>query len=121
MADAWKKTTGHTLPASPFPPPNTPPTPPDPPVPPLPPASGASTVVVAGNGYSVTIDFANQSVVLPPGWKYGSNPSLHEELKGAGVSPAIIVDVLKLVGDIKSKQPFNVILADVMAIIADLK
>jgi hypothetical protein len=37
------------------------------------------------------------------------------------VSPAIILDVLQLVADVKAKAGFSVILADVFKIIADLK
>lgn len=46
---------------------------------------------------------------------------LEAELKGAGVSPNIIADVLRLVTDIKAKAGFATLLADVIQIVTDLK
>jgi hypothetical protein len=41
-------------------------------------------------------------------------------LRAAGVSPALILDVLKLVADIKAKAAREVIFADVLQIITDI-
>lgn len=118
-AALWKQMGGRDLPPwdgpAPTPPQPNPPTPPGPtPVPPAP-----------GVGFTGTLTYANGVLVtVTPG---GSTPTpapsvgVEAELKGAGVSPEIIADVLALIADIKAKKGLAVIMADLLRIIADLK
>lgn len=87
-----------------------PPTPPEPPTPPVPPP---------GANFTGTLTYVNGVLVaVTPGGQPA--PGLKAELEAAGVNPAIILDILQLVADVKAKAGFAVILADMMKIIADL-
>lgn len=107
------------IPPLPDPKPPTPPNPvppgpvppgPVPPTPPVPPAGPFTGTLVYKDGLLVQ--------VVP-----GGVPSTHaveSDLKAAGVSPAIILDVIKLIRDLKAKAGVQAIMADLLAIIADL-
>jgi hypothetical protein len=92
---------------------------PDPPTPPTPPTPG--------KGYTgtitVTTTYANGVPVGQPVTSLGgSTPaaSVEADLKSAGVNPAVIVDVLKLLADVRAKAGKAVILADVLQLISDI-
>jgi hypothetical protein len=120
-ADSWATeaiwVTAAALPPPPSPPPPGP-VPPAPPVPPGPPAPP-----VPGNNFSGTLTYTyqNGALVGPP---VANAPApaagVEAELRAAGVSPALILDVLKLVADIKAKAAREVIFADVLQIITDI-
>lgn len=94
-----------------------PPTPPVPPVPPVPPIPPTPNVPFTGT-ITVTTPYVNGVPGQPV--TTVTTKSLQAELEAAGVNPKIILDVLKLVADIKAKAPRDVILADLFAIINDL-
>lgn len=76
-----------------------------------------------GVGFTGTLTYVNGVLVsvTPGATPVGPSVGLKAELEGAGVNPAIILGVLKLVADVKAKAGFAVILGDVMKIIADLQ
>lgn len=102
---------------APVPPPPVPPgpVPPGPvppgPTPPVPPTPGGFTG-------SVTYVYAG-GVLAKITTTAGVADGLQAELEQAGISPMLIVDVLKLLTDIKSKAGKDVIFADLMKILMD--
>jgi hypothetical protein len=117
MAEAWVRnpTTVEAcapvvtqLPTPPPAPPTPPPAPPVPPIPPGPPGAGFTGTLTYANGVLVA--------VTP-----GAAPAVgvEAELKSAGVSPAVIADVLQLLADVKGKKGLAAITADLMRILAD--
>lgn len=89
----------------------TPPVPPGP-TPPVPPAPAA--------GFTGTLTYENGVLkAVTPGGKAADG--LEAELKSAGVSPAIIADVMKLIADVKGKAAPAVIMADVLKLFMDLQ
>lgn len=95
-------------------PPVVPPTPPTPPNPK--PGTGFTGAVVTTQNFVDGI--ASGPPILSIGAPAGSG-GIETELKDAGVSPNVIVDVLKLLADLKAKAPRATILADILAIVAD--
>jgi hypothetical protein len=118
LAPLWNSMGGNVPAVGPFPAPTPTPVPPVPVPPPTP------VPPTPGNGFTGTVTYTYTNGVLmsvttgptPPAPSAG----LKSELETAGVSPAIIADVLQLVADVKAKAGFAAILADVMKIIADL-
>lgn len=86
---------------APAPDPN-PPVPPVPPIPPVPPGKGFTGALIYKDGALVAVTAGGVSV--------------EDDLKAAGLDPALIADVLKLLQDIRTKQPRDVILADILKI-----
>lgn len=119
-AEAWLRTpTTVGVPPLPQPTPPVPPTPPPgpnppPPVPPTPPGQAFTGTLTYTwvNGVFMGVTQGGQPV--PP-------QALEADLKQAGVSPAIITDVLQLIADLKAKKGFAVLLADVFKILTDLQ
>ncbi len=83
----------------------------DKPVPPVPPNP------TDGFTGSVTTIYKNGVIVSVA---VGGSNGLEADLKNAGVSPAIIADVLKLFADLISKQATNILIGDVLKIFTDL-
>lgn len=115
-ASLWVTLGGHTLPPNPFPgPAPIPPIPPTP-IPPVPP-----TPPVPGSGFTGTLVYKDGVLVsVVPGGTVPAPSGVEAELKQAGVSPVVIVDVLKLLADLKAKASRDVLLADILKIIMDL-
>lgn len=94
---------------------NAPPPPPPLPIPPTPPAPPPPT----GAGFTGTLTYSNGVLTtITPG---GTTPTvtLQDDLTSNGVNPAVIVDVLQLVTDLKNKAGFATIALDVAKIISD--
>jgi|GEM_PF-4452346 len=110
-ADSWG-TEAIWVTASTLPPPPPPPPPPSPPGPPTPsgPFTGTITTIETYQNGTLT----GKSVII------GNPTSVSDDLKTAGVSPAVVLDVLTLLGDIKARAPITTIAADLMKILADL-
>ncbi len=116
LADLWHTLGGRQLPPSPFVPPT--PVPPVP-VPPVPVPPGPAPV--PGAGFTGSLNYVNGTLVSVT---LGNAPApavgLEADLKAAGVSPAIIADVLQLIADIRAKKGLVVIVADLMKIMGDV-
>lgn len=88
-----------------------------PPPPPPPPGPGAAfTGTISYN--HVYVNGKETGIVVSV---TGPQTGLESELKGAGVSPSIILDVMKLIADLKAKAGFATLMADLFQIITDLK
>lgn len=94
------------------------PTPVPPPVPPVPPGPNPPPNPNPPAGpFTGSLVYKDGVMV---GVVQGDRPAggLEADLSGAGVDPAIIAAVMKLIADIKAKAPLRVIMADVFAILA---
>jgi hypothetical protein len=118
MAALWVSLGGRQLPPSPF----GPPVPPTPPVPPIPPVPPVPVPPAPGGGFTGTLTYVNGvlTAVTPGGVAPVPAGGVEADLKAAGVSPAVIADVLQLLSDVKAKKGIVVIAGDVIKIIADL-
>jgi hypothetical protein len=74
---------------------------------------------VVGND-AITIDPVGKTVTFPATWSGSGGGSVAADLAGAGVNPAVILDVLQLLADIKAKKGLAVIAADLMKVLTDL-
>lgn len=97
-----------------------PPTPPTPPTPPNPPTPGKGFT----GTISTTTTYKDGVAVGPPVTTVGGGANaadgVETELKGAGVSPVVIADVLNLLRLIKTKAPRQEIMAAVLKLILDM-
>ncbi len=85
----------------------------DKPVPPPPPPPDG------GFTGSVTTTYKN-GVITSVTVGTGGTAVLEADLKNAGISPAIIADVIKFIIDLQNKQPYGTLIADVLKIVQDL-
>lgn len=118
LSALWKTLGGRQMPPSPFAPPApTPPTP-VPPVP-VPPGPNPPVPPIPGQGFTGTLVYQN-GVLIGVGTAPAPAGTVEEKLKAAGWNPQAIADIMQLVSDMAAKKGFQVYIADVLKIMADL-
>jgi C1A family cysteine protease len=84
---------------------------------PTPPAPPGPTPPMPGTGFTGVMTYKDGSLVSVT---HGQRIDVEGDLQAAGVSPATIVAVMKLVQSIRKKAPRDVIMNDIVALIATL-